>query len=261
MVESICRKNSMPYLRMGSGEPLVLIHGAGERKEGWFKQFELAKEYDLIIPDLRGHGANPTTDGISIPNYAKDILSLLDELNIENAHICGLSMGGTVAQEIYRQAPERCQSLLLVSTFHYYFIVNKLGKFANLFRKARNSFFTSGQLQNIQARMSLYSCSKENTEALFGKVLSSNRETFDQVAEACMKIDNRELLPKIKVPTLIVGCQYDVLLPLRIQVQMHQLIPNSELAIFKNSGHIAKIEYPQEFNQTLRDFLRKHPIL
>jgi 3-oxoadipate enol-lactonase len=246
---------------MGSGETLVLIHGAGGKKDGWSKQFELADQYDLIIPDLRGHGANRITKGISIQNYARDILLLLDELNIEKAHLCGFSMGGTVVQEIYRQAPERCHSLLLVSTFHYYFIINKAGSFINFLWQARSSLISHEQQQNITARVGLYSCSKENKEALFDRELGPNRETFHQVVKACMKIDNRELLPKIKAPTLVVGCQYDVLLPLWIQIQMHKLIPNSELVIFKNSGHIAKLEYPQEFNQTLRHFLHKHPIV
>jgi pimeloyl-ACP methyl ester carboxylesterase len=95
----------MPYLHFGNGAPLVLIHGLGEVKEGWQSQFELADQYELIIPDLRGHGECTKTEGISIPNFASDVIALLIELKIESAHILGLSMGGAVAQEIYRQAP------------------------------------------------------------------------------------------------------------------------------------------------------------
>jgi pimeloyl-ACP methyl ester carboxylesterase len=94
-----------PYLHFGNGAPLVLIHGLGEVKEGWQSQLELADQYELIIPDLRGHGECSKTEGISIPNFASDVIALLNELKIENAHILGLSMGGAVAQEIYRQAP------------------------------------------------------------------------------------------------------------------------------------------------------------
>ncbi|MCM2534306.1 alpha/beta fold hydrolase [Neobacillus pocheonensis] len=103
MEETIIKNKIMPYLRMGCGDPLVLIHGLGGIKENWNKQFVLSEHYELIIPDLRGHGENLTLDGITINNFAKDILSLLNELNIQKAHICGLSMGGTVTQEIYRR--------------------------------------------------------------------------------------------------------------------------------------------------------------
>lgn len=111
--------SGIPYLRMGAGEPLVFIHGLGEVKEGWSSQFEFAEKYDLIIPDLRGHGEYLTNEEISIPNFAHDVICLLKGLGLKSAHICGLSMGGMVAQEIYRQAPDMCRSLVLVSTFHY----------------------------------------------------------------------------------------------------------------------------------------------
>ena len=120
MEEAKWSKSGVPYLHLGRGEPLVLIHGLGEVKEGWQNQFELADQFELIIPDLRGHGACTKTDGISIQNFALDIIGLLKELGIENAHILGFSMGGAVAQEIYRQAPYLCRSLLLISTFHFF---------------------------------------------------------------------------------------------------------------------------------------------
>jgi pimeloyl-ACP methyl ester carboxylesterase len=89
-------------------------------KEGWQNKYELADQYELIIPDLRGHGECTKTNGISIENFAADIIGLLNELKVETAHFIGLSMGGAVVQEIYRQAPNLCRSLMLVSTFHYF---------------------------------------------------------------------------------------------------------------------------------------------
>jgi pimeloyl-ACP methyl ester carboxylesterase len=83
----------IPYLHFGSGEPLVLIHGLGEVKEGWQSQYELSEYYELVIPDLRGHGEYRSLEGISIEAFAKDVIGLLHELSIESAHILGLSMG------------------------------------------------------------------------------------------------------------------------------------------------------------------------
>ena len=56
MEKSKVSKSGIPYLHFGSGEPLVLIHGLGEVKEGWENQYELADQYEIIIPDLGGHG-------------------------------------------------------------------------------------------------------------------------------------------------------------------------------------------------------------
>lgn len=98
-------KLGVPYLHFGKGDPLVLIHGLGEVKEAWEYQYELADQYELIIPDLRGHGVCNKTEGISIINFALDIISLLEELKIETAHILGLSMGGAVPRRFTVRRP------------------------------------------------------------------------------------------------------------------------------------------------------------
>ncbi|MFC9598370.1 alpha/beta fold hydrolase [Peribacillus butanolivorans] len=248
-------EDEMPYLRTGNGEPLVLIHGLGEIKEGWEKQFELADQYDLIVPDLRGHGNNPRMDGITIKNFAKDILSLLDELKIESAHICGMSMGGIIVQEIYRQASERCLSLILVSTFYHAPVQLRTMFFP--VRKARALLLSSEEQKLMAAKTCLYSWKQENMDEFY-KFYKPNKEGYVKSMEACLAVDNRSLLPEIKVHTLVIGCQYDSIIPVWIQILMHELIPNSKLVILKKSGHIAKLEVTEKFNHTLRHFLNEN---
>ncbi|MEH7304894.1 alpha/beta fold hydrolase [Neobacillus drentensis] len=247
--------SGIPYLRLGEGEPLVFIHGLGEVKEGWENQFEFASQYDLIIPDLRGHGEYISPGEISIKNFAFDVISLLEELRIESAHICGLSMGGMVAQEIYRQAPEMCRSLMLVSTFHY--APKRLGKLFIKYRKASAENKSPQAIAERSAKVCLYSWSKENIETFY-KFYKPNKEFFFKSLEACLKVNNLTLLPKIKVPTLIIGGQYDSVIPVWVQFLMHKQIRHSEFVIFRNTGHIAKLEAKDEFNQVLRTFLNKH---
>ncbi|WP_071393168.1 alpha/beta fold hydrolase [Bacillus tuaregi] len=92
----------LAYHDIGSGIPLVLIHGLGSRKEAWKPQYELAARYRLIIPDLRGHGETSFNDSFTMQNFAKDIRNLIEYLRIPDAFICGLSLGGMVAQELYK---------------------------------------------------------------------------------------------------------------------------------------------------------------
>jgi pimeloyl-ACP methyl ester carboxylesterase len=255
MEKTIVSKSGVPYLRFGSGEPLVLIHGLGEVKEGWQNQYELSNQYELIIPDLRGHGECPRTDGITIENFAADIIGLLKELEIENAHILGLSMGGAVAQEIFRQSPHVCRSLLLVSTFHYF--PKTLRRW--LFENRKNRFVSlsrNGGQTRMAARMCLYSWKKDVVDQ-FSLFYRPKRNAFLASLESCLYVNNLNLLPKIKVPTLIIGCQYDSVLPVWIQVWMHKLIPDSEFIIMRNTGHVAKLEAKDRFNKLLRTFLNK----
>lgn len=246
----------MPYLHFGIGEPLVLIHGLGEVKEGWNSQFELADQFELIIPDLRGHGECTKTEGITIPNFALDIIALLNELKIENAHILGLSMGGAVAQEIYRQAPHLVRSLMLISTFHFF--PKKLRKPLYKFKKVRLGIAaTDNDLKETAAKMSLYSWSEENMKH-FKEYFQPKRTIFLKSLKACFQVNNLSLLPSVKVPTLIIGCQYDSVLPVWIQYCMHTLIPHSEFIIIRNSGHLAKLEATNRFNTLIRKFLNRH---
>lgn len=247
--------SGMPYLRMGAGDSLVFIHGLGEIKEGWSNQFEFAEHYDLIIPDLRGHGEYLTNKEISISNFAHDVICLLKGLGIKNAHICGFSMGGMVAQEIYRQAPKMCRSLMLVSTFHY---APKL--FGELFIKlggARSESLSLEKQNNIAARVCLYSWTEKNFEDFY-KFYQPNRKYYLPSMKACLEVNNLCLLPKVKVPTLIIGGQYDSVTPVWIQLLMHKQIRHSEFVIFRNTGHVAKLEAKDAFNEVLRNFLNKH---
>ena len=247
--------SGIPFLRFGSGEPLVFIHGLGEVKEGWNNQYDFADQYDLIIPDLRGHGDHMTSGEISIPNFASDVICLLKELGVEKAHICGLSMGGMVAQEVYRQAPEMCQSLILVSTFH--FVPKRLANIYLKLRKARGqSTFGNAKKKDMAARISLHSWNNTIAQEFY-KFYQPNHDFFLKSVEACLKVNNLSLLPRIKVPTLIVGGQYDSVIPVWIQLLMHKKIRHSEFIIFRNTGHITKLEAKESFNRVLRTFLNK----
>lgn len=244
----------IPYLRLGAGEPLVLIHGLGEVKEGWANQFELANQFDLIIPDLRGHGEYQSPGEISIKHFALDVIFLLRSLGIDSAHICGLSMGGMVAQEIYRQAPEMCRSLMLVSTLHY--APKKLGRLLLNYRKHLADNQSPEVMKDTAAKVCLYSWSDENIEK-FRQFYRPNQDYYLKSLEACLKVNNLCLLPAIKVPTLIIGGQYDCVIPVWVQLLMHKQIRHSEFVIFRNTGHVAKLEAKDAFNNVLRNFLSR----
>ena len=72
----------LTYKDLGSGTPIVLLHGLGSTKEAWVSQHELANKYRLIIPDLRGHGETVINENFTIKNFALDIIQLIEHLNI-----------------------------------------------------------------------------------------------------------------------------------------------------------------------------------
>ncbi|MDQ1004025.1 pimeloyl-ACP methyl ester carboxylesterase [Neobacillus niacini] len=92
----------------------------------------------------------------------------------------------------------------------------------------------------------------------FQALFPTEASLFLNFLKACFQVNNISLLPTIKVPTLIIGCQYDSVLPVWIQYCMHKLIPHSEFIIMRNSGHLAKWEATDRFNLLLRKFLNRH---
>ncbi|MFC4769080.1 alpha/beta fold hydrolase [Effusibacillus consociatus] len=242
------------YDRLGSGDPLILIHGLGERKEGWEQQYPLADTFDLIIPDLRGHGQSEGAEAISIENFARDILHLMDDLGLEQAHICGLSMGGVIAQELYRQVPARCQSLILVNT--YYFVPWMAREILYHLEMWKLNFLPKALRMRLAAYTCLYSLDEQIIKR-FHRSIAPERTSYTRSVASCLEVDNRRLLPTITVPTLIIGSDFDLLTPWWIQVFMHQAIPNSELVLIRNAGHMAKLERPEKFNTVIRRFLEK----
>lgn len=109
------------YEVQGEGPPLVLTHGYSASLEMWRDQVPtLSAKHRLVIYDTRGHGkttapADPAQYDLS-RDYTADLLALMDHLQIERAHVGGLSMGGMIAQEFALQHPDRLRSLLLLDT-------------------------------------------------------------------------------------------------------------------------------------------------
>lgn len=101
----------------GAGVPVVLLHGAFLNTLMWQPQFDgLAEHLHLIAVDLRGHGGTPCPVTARSFDRARDVVAVLDGLNIERAVVCGLSMGGPVALQVALDYPERCLGLVLLAT-------------------------------------------------------------------------------------------------------------------------------------------------
>ncbi|WP_404331077.1 alpha/beta fold hydrolase [Mesobacillus maritimus] len=254
MYHALVNGVNLHYDRLGSGEPLILIHGLGERKEGWKFQHTFAEHFDLIIPDLRGFGKSKCPEGkeITINAFARDVVALLDHLGIKEAHICGLSMGGIISQEIYKIRPKIVKSFILASSVSY--VPKWLKRVMILLNDKRYKNMT---LEQYKPKATL-SCLHNHSEEMVQKVMplwSEHLDGFYPAWKACLKIDYRETLKEISVPTLVIACQKDKILPTYCQKQMHKLIPNSRIYMIKRAGHVGKVEKVEEFNRIAMDFL------
>lgn len=237
------------YNDLGKGTPIVLIHGLGSKKEAWTPQHELAHHYRLVIPDLRGHGETVINEDFTIKNFALDIINLLEYLDIPSAFICGLSLGGIVAQEIYKQQPERVKGLILSNTTSY--IPAMMA--TSIINLSHQLFETDHQrLVDQIVTTSLYDQSyREEAKRAF-----RIRDTYIESAKATAGINYFPILPTIRKPVLLIGSTHDKVTPALNVYLMRSFMRRARTVMLRNTGHLSNIENRDLFNYYMRGFLR-----
>lgn len=238
----------LAYDDLGSGEVIVFIHGLGSRKESWKPQYELAEGYRLIIPDLRGHGETKNCKNINVENFAKDIVKLLEHLNIGQAFICGLSLGGIVAQEFYKQRPDMVKGLILANTASYIPFWLASGVLFNLRDKYKKKNF----IANV-AEHGLYNKAFKE-EAMKGFLI---RSCYMEAAKAAVGLNYTPVLLGITKPVLLIGGTHDNVTPLLNMCYMELFLKDPEKVVLA-AGHLSNVERKEEFNKAIDAFIQSN---
>ena len=249
------------YEEAGSGEPLVLIMGLGGDLQGWaLTAPALAKHFRVITYDNRGAGRSGAPDRpYSIAGMADDLAALLDALDIQKAHILGFSMGGYIAQEFALKYPGRVDRLILLSTAPgvdgYGRVV--VGNWINVQRsnmsreqvvRSRAPYLYTADLLDDEER---YERSIQNS---VNNPYPQQDHAFLRQAQAVLGFDATARLGNIKADTLIVTGKDDILVPPRNSEKLNKLIPGSKLQVL-DGAHLGCIEYPNEYNAAILEFL------
>ncbi|MGJ3239756.1 MAG: alpha/beta fold hydrolase [Anaerolineae bacterium] len=228
-----------------NGVPFVLVHGAGSQYRDYHPQ--LRRGLPAIALDLPGHGKSPRHDEpISIPNYAQDVIALLDAIALERVILVGHSMGGGIAQQIALDHPERLQGLVLIATGA---------------KLAVNPTIIEGivtQPQETAELVTQWSWGAIADEALIKQGVEQLLETAVEVIQAdyiaCDQFDVRERLLEISTPTLIIAGGADKMTRLAWNQALAEGIPNSQLHVFEQCGHMVHAEEPQGVLEAIREW-------
>lgn len=235
------------YETRGGGTPLVMIMGWGSSSERWPAVFveELEKQYQLTLFDNRGTGRSDKPDvEYSIRMMADDAAGLMDAINISKAHVFGVSMGGMIAQEFALNYPEKVESLILGCTA----CGGTQGIWSEETRKLIVSFASdnppemSPNVLNTLLRLAYTpSFLKENLNAIIKSRMSIKHRTpafaMGRQAQAILKHDTYDRLTQIKVPTLVLHGEEDIMVPTENGRVLADRIPNSKLRLFESVGH------------------------
>ncbi len=251
---------SIGYDEHGSGMPLVLLHGHPFNRSMWNEQVEtLCSISRVIVPDLRGYGETTVVPGkTTMEDMAGDLAAVLDALAIDQVILGGLSMGGQIVFEFYRQFPSRVRALLLADTQPQ--AETEEGRITRYATAQR--LLTQG-MQNLADEV-LPKLLSPQTIASHPDVVDRVRhmivQTAPEGAAAALRgrAERRDytlLLREIAVPTLIVVGSKDEFTPISDAELMHREIAGSHLVILEGAGHMPNMERPGEFNAALMQFL------
>jgi pimeloyl-ACP methyl ester carboxylesterase len=250
----------------GKAEPVVQS-GLGSNGGGWFRQVpDLSRDYAVVTFDSRGTGRSDKPDeAYTLDTLTDDVAGLLDANGMERAHIFGVSMGGRIAQQFVLTRPERVISLILGCTF--------TGRAHNPPRPGGGNPFDTSRMKEMTpkewARERLVSFVSrrfiESNPAVIEEWLDSSTAwptpeyTYARQMAAGAGYDSYDRLPSVTAPTLVISGDADVMVSAENSRILASRIPGAELVILPGGGHGFRIEYAEETNRAVRDFLRRHP--
>jgi pimeloyl-ACP methyl ester carboxylesterase len=250
------------YERAGDGPPLVLVHGAAENARTWRPQLAaLSDEFTVVAWDEPGAGGSSDVPAdFGLADYAGCLAALIEALGLGPAHVAGLSWGGTVAQELYRHHPALVATLILVDTY-----AGWKGSLPEEEVRAR----VAGVREMLAAPAAQFDptlpglfAGEPPAEfvALLEEIAAAVRpESLRTQILVMAEADQRDLLPRIAVPTLLIWGELDARSPLSVARQFQQAIPHAELVVIPGCGHVSNLERPEQFNAAVRAFCRAHP--
>ena len=246
------------YQEMGSGYPLLMLHGLGSSGDDWwFQTPAFSPCFRVILPNLRGHKQSSTLRGpVSIDALAADMAWLLDALEIAQSHVLGLSLGGAVAQLLAIHFPARVNKLILVNTFAHLWPTSLPEAYTLARRVVVSRYLPPSKTARVVAR-DLFP--KPEQVALRDEVLRrigvNDVASYRYLVDAIRGFDSRGQLDRITASTLIITGDRDAVVPRGCQQQLARGIRQVRWHIVRDSGHATPVDQPEEFNRVVLEFL------
>jgi 3-oxoadipate enol-lactonase len=245
----------------GEGDPLLCIHGLSIDTLGWALQVPAwSQRHRTVVFDNRDVGQSSRAQAeYEISDMAADALALADALGLETFHLLGLSMGGTIAQELALAVPQRVRTLTLCVTFGG---GGAWGRAQGLAWSQR--VLGMSRAQRIDELMLL--CFSEGffehpdqvaflRQAMLANPHPQEPEAFGRQVRATSRHEARDRLDALEMPVHVIGAEHDLLVPVWKSRELAELIPDARLTVLEGATHGANLERAADFNAAVLDFL------
>jgi 3-oxoadipate enol-lactonase len=234
---------------------LMLSNSLGTTLAMWDAQVApFTQHFRLVRYDRRGHGRSGCPKGsYTMERLGRDVLAVLDGLGIETINWCGLSMGGMVGQWLGAHAPERIERMVITNTSSHFpdkvawnerlKLVEEKG-IAAFAAPNMTRWFTKGFLERAPQKVA-------PIQEMFA---ATPLQGYLACGAAVRDMDHRELLPRIKAPTLVIAGKHDGATPPEANEYISKQIPGAKFALLE-AAHMSNVEQPEAYTDAVLGFL------
>jgi pimeloyl-ACP methyl ester carboxylesterase len=256
----------LSYERAGSGPPLLMIMGMSGTFDHWGAGFldDLRRDFDTIVYDHRGVGSSSRLDGpLTIAQLAENATGLLEALQVDSAHVLGISMGGMIAQELTLAHPERVRTLALGCT--YCGGEGSALASEDVMRRLADGMMSGDRERAVRAAWEAnVSPGFAADDIAYARFLEIGRrravpvEVIMEQMRAISAHDTSARLPGIELPTLVMHGTLDEMIPVQNGPLIAGLISGSRLEIYDGVGHLFFWERPERSAELIRAHAAVH---
>jgi 3-oxoadipate enol-lactonase len=241
----------LTYERLGTGTPMVLLHGFPLDHHLWDDVVPLLSDtFDLIVPDLRGFGGSSTIESFyTMEDFAADIAALLDHLGVQKAAIVGHSMGGYIALAFARLYPARVTGLGLVGSQALADAPDrKEGRYKSAAEVADKGIgsVVAAMMPKLTSDARLQEYAKQSMER---QQPAAYIGALKAMAE---RVDSTPVLASFNFPVVLVHGDADALIPIDRAREIKAAIPEAHLVEISGAGHMPMMESPQKTAEALK---------
>jgi 3-oxoadipate enol-lactonase len=238
----------------GDATPIVFLHGVGSDKSVWRPQLDhFGQERRAIAFDYPGYGDSDFSERATTRSeFAEAIWAALTSLKVGAAHICGLSLGGIIAMEMFGLAGDRCRSLILADTFATH--PNGQGIYERSMAAATDAEGLA-RFAHARAPALVADQSRHLLPEIIATMSRLDPRAYRIGAAAVWLAEERVRASEIEVSTLVLCGKEDGITPPALSEELAALIAGSRLALIEGAGHLSNLEQPEAFNNVVEEFI------
>jgi 3-oxoadipate enol-lactonase len=258
MPEAPVNDITIHYERTGAGAPVLLLHGLGSSSEDWENQVPaLAESFDVITPDLRGHGSSSKPMGhYSIEMISNDIVGLLDKLDLGKVVIVGISLGGMVGFQIAADRPDLVERLVIVNALQAFETTRFSQKVQVAIRKVITKRLSMDKIGEVLSKRLFPEDGMEDQRAkMVERWARNDKAAYQATFQAILDWDGvAGAMKATEIPITVISSDQDYIMP-EDKVPYIEAMPTAEMVIFDDAHHAAPMERPDRFNALLLELL------